>query len=66
MRITLNGQEQNFSAPLTIAELVEKLELEAEKIAIDCNAEVIARNAYVKTHLQEGDTVEIIHFIGGG
>ena len=64
--ITVNGEARQFAAELTVAELLESLGLEARKVALERNLEIVPRSLYGETGLDEGDHVEIVHFIGGG
>jgi len=66
MRLQLNGEPREFEAPLTVASLVEKLGLDARKVAIERNLEIVPRSAYAATALGEGDRLEIVNFVGGG
>ena len=66
MRMQLNGEPREFEAPLTVASLVEKLGLDARKVAIERNLEIVPRSAYAATALGEGDRLEIVNFVGGG
>ena len=64
--ITVNGEARQFAAALTVAELLESLDLDARKVALERNLEIVPRSLYGETGLDEGDRVEIVHFIGGG
>ncbi len=64
--ITLNGEKKILQQPITVQELVEELKLDVRKIAIERNLEIVSRPVYDQTALQDGDEVEIVHFIGGG
>ena len=66
MRLQLNGEPREFDAPMTVASLVEKLGLDARKVAIERNLEIVPRSAYAATALGEGDRLEIVNFVGGG
>ena len=66
MTITLNGEERALSGPMTVAQLLVELGLEARKIAVERNLEIVPRSAYGETSLAAGDRVEIVHFVGGG
>ncbi|MDP6350899.1 MAG: sulfur carrier protein ThiS [Alphaproteobacteria bacterium] len=66
MRIIINGENRDFSAPLTVSALLESLGLDARKIAIERNREILRRAAFAQTPLEDGDALEIVHFIGGG
>jgi thiamine biosynthesis protein ThiS len=66
MRIQLNGQDHILPGPMSLAALVERLGLEARKIAVERNLEIVPRSAYAATELGEGDRLEIVNFVGGG
>jgi thiamine biosynthesis protein ThiS len=67
LTLLLNGQAQAFSAPMTVDMLLTQLGLlDRRKIAVERNEEIVPRSAYAETWLQTGDSLEIVHFIGGG
>ena len=66
MNLTINGEERQFETSLTVDELLVKLELTGGKVAIERNLEIVPRSTYGITILQDGDKLEIVHFIGGG
>ncbi|WP_298306570.1 sulfur carrier protein ThiS [uncultured Erythrobacter sp.] len=63
--ITLNGEARQTSAS-TIAALVRELDLAPEKVAVERNREIVPRSTLEDATLGEGDTLEIVHFVGGG
>ncbi|MFL0355134.1 sulfur carrier protein ThiS [Erythrobacter sp. GH1-10] len=63
--ITLNGETRQTSAA-TIAALVRELELAPEKVAVERNGEIVPRSTLDNAALATGDTLEIVHFVGGG
>lgn len=66
MVITLNGEKFDTPGPVTVAELLVALEIDARRVAVEHNLVVIKRNAYADTVVREGDQVEIVNFVGGG
>lgn len=66
MHITLNGEHTHFPETLSLRQMLEGLQLDPDKIAVERNLEIIPHSAYEKTWLEEGDVIEIVHFIGGG
>ena len=66
MTLTLNGEPRAFSGLSDVAGLVAALGLDARKVAVERNLEIVPRSAYGKTVLADGDRIEIVHFIGGG
>jgi len=66
VNLTVNGEAQRFEAPLSVSELLARLNLDAHKIALERNLEIVPRSSYDRIMLGEGDQIEIVHFIGGG
>jgi len=66
MELTINGEARRFEGPLSVAQLLLDLELDARKIALERNLEIVPRSAFETTELGHGDRIEIVHFIGGG
>ena len=66
MKITLNGDPFELTAPLSVSELLEQLRIDARRVAVEHNLIVLKRAAYDTTRLAEGDQVEIVNFVGGG
>jgi sulfur carrier protein len=65
-RITVNGAEHRFDAPLTVAQLAERLNLTGKRIAVECNGEIIPRSQFAETLLADGDKLEVVVAVGGG
>ena len=63
--ITLNGDPHRTNAA-TIADLVRELGLAPEKVAVEHNATIVPRSTLEQVALDAGDTLEIVHFVGGG
>ena len=67
MRIDINGEPRIFTAPVvTVAGVLAELGFDSRKIAVERNREIVRRSAFADTALDEGDRLEIVHFIGGG
>jgi thiamine biosynthesis protein ThiS len=66
VRLTINGEDRVFEAVPTVAALVARLELDARKLAVERNLEIVPRSAYGATPLTDGDRIEIVAFVGGG
>jgi thiamine biosynthesis protein ThiS len=64
--ITLNGEPFELSGPLTVTELLSRLEIDARRVAVEHNVTVLKRTAFDETVVREGDEVEIVNFVGGG
>ena len=66
MKIRLNGEEKETEEGATLPALIESLSLAPERIAVELNGEVIRRADWPRVKLNEGDRVEVVHFVGGG
>jgi thiamine biosynthesis protein ThiS len=66
VKITLNGDPFELSAPLTVSELLSHLQIDPRRVAIEHNLVVIKRSTFDTTRVDEGDQVEIVNFVGGG
>ena len=66
VRITLNGEPYELEQPLSVEELLTRLEIDARRVAIEYNLNILKRFAYPQTIVGEGDRLEIVNFVGGG
>ena len=66
MQIKVNGEVREFSAPLSVMTLAESLKLNPKQVAVERNRQIVPRSLYGDTAVNEGDEIEIVHFIGGG
>lgn len=66
MNLTINGQSRDFSSPLTLAGLLDVLGMKSDRVAIELNRSIVARDRWTETALADGDRLEIVHFVGGG
>ena len=66
MNLIVNGER--FEAPddASIQRIVESLELSAKRIAVELNGSVVRRVDWDSLDLNDGDKIEIVHFVGGG
>jgi len=65
-KIQLNGDPYEVKYGSSLNELLNKLKLQKNKVAIEVNGEIIEKNKYPDLILSKNDKVEIVHFIGGG
>jgi thiamine biosynthesis protein ThiS len=66
VRITLNGDPYDLDQPLSVQELLERLNIDARRVAVEHNMVIVRRAAFASTLVGDGDTVEIVNFVGGG
>lgn len=65
LSLTVNGEPRR-AAPGSIAQLVQSLELDPAKVAVERNGDVVPRSTLADVVLADGDVLEIVHFVGGG
>ncbi len=66
MVIRINGKDNEVAPDLSVAQLLEDLEIRPGRVVVELNAEVVSRDAHGATQLKDGDEVEIVQFVGGG
>ncbi len=66
MQTTINGTSHAFTSEQTINEWLDSLQVDARQVAVEKNGTIIPASAFGSTHLQDGDTVELVEFVGGG
>ena len=64
--VTLNGTARTIPTGCTVAHLLEILELDETRVAVERNRAVVPRQTYRLTLLNDGDQVEVVTFVGGG
>ena len=65
-KIQLNGDPYKINTGTNLNELLNRLKIQKNNIAIELNGEIVEKNKYPKIILNKDDKVEIVHFIGGG
>jgi len=65
-KIQLNGDSFEIVHGTNLNELLNKLKIQKNKVAIEVNGEIVDKNKYQNLILNKNDRVEIVHFIGGG
>ena len=65
-KIQLNGAPYEINYGTNLNELLNKLKIQKNKVAIEVNGEIVEKNKYQNLILNKGDKVEIVNFIGGG
>lgn len=65
LALIVNGEPRR-AAPGTVADLVRSLELDPAKVAVERNGDIVPRSTLADVALADGDTLEIVHFVGGG
>jgi thiamine biosynthesis protein ThiS len=66
MKLKINGEEREIDNGLTLAALLDQLQIRPARVVVERNREIVPRDAYGVVSLVEGDSLEIVHFVGGG
>ncbi len=66
MKLKLNGTLSEFQDSTTVSGLLKSLHIEPVRVAVEVNLEVIKKQDFQKCVLKDGDSIEIVNFIGGG
>ena len=66
IKIRLNGKEKKIAENSKIQKLIDDLNIQIKKVAIELNQEILDKKKLNKIKLKKNDNIEIVHFIGGG
>lgn len=66
MKLIVNGEPRDVDNASTVAEMLAAFKLENKILVVELNKKIIERDTYDVTRLNDGDRVEIVHFVGGG
>ena len=66
IKIKINGKIIKIDDKTKLSDLVKNLKVPLKKVAIELNREIVDKKNLNKINLKVNDTIEIVHFIGGG
>jgi thiamine biosynthesis protein ThiS len=66
MKLIINGEDREFTALASVADLIAQLGMKPDRVAVELNRDLVTRDRWAATPLAEGDRLEIVHFVGGG
>ena len=66
LSILVNGEPHSIAGPATLADLLDRLELDPQLVVVELNRSIVRRPLLADTPLAEGDAVELVHLVGGG
>jgi sulfur carrier protein len=64
--IRLNGDTHEIPEPMSVSALLERLEIDSRRVAVELNLNVVKKALYDSSVVKDGDEVEIVNFVGGG
>ena len=66
MNIIVNGEKLNISKNSTISKLLQILDISDKVMAVAINMEIVKKDKWDTHQIEEGDKLELLHFVGGG
>ena len=66
MEFIFNGKPRETQDSISVQEFLNQLQLDCMQVVVEHNRSIIARQRLDETLLNHGDTLEVIHFVGGG
>ncbi len=65
MEIIVNGEPRSIGV-LSVRQLLDELEIDPRRVAVELNSAILPKSDYENSTLNDGDRIEIVHFVGGG
>jgi len=66
VKITLNGEDKNVAAGSSVQDIIETIELKSKMFVVEKNLKIVPKEDYAASIIQNGDSLEIVGFFGGG
>jgi thiamine biosynthesis protein ThiS len=66
LHVVVNGEPRQLPGPATIGDLLRQLDLDPRTVVVELNRQIVRRPLLNETALSAGDTIELVHFVGGG
>jgi sulfur carrier protein len=66
INVTVNGDARSVAADLSVQQLLVTLGLQPQLVVVEHNREILPRSHYPSTPVRDGDSLELVHFVGGG
>jgi thiamine biosynthesis protein ThiS len=66
IQVTVNGDGRTVAAGLSVAGFLRSLDLHPGLVVVERNREILDRDRYDAVEIEEGDVLELVHFVGGG
>ena len=66
MDVVINGERKQITAGVTLLELLNELELDPRAVVVEHNRRIVRRIGLGEVTVQDGDAIELVHFVGGG
>jgi thiamine biosynthesis protein ThiS len=66
IQVTVNGDRRDVARGRTVQQLLSDLGLHPQLVVVEHNREILDRKRYSVVEVREGDSLELVHFVGGG
>lgn len=66
MKLKINGTDSELQDGITISRFLETLKIEPLRVAVEVNLQIVKKCDFNDHTLKDGDSVEIVNFVGGG
>lgn len=66
LNLVVNGAPRRIAGPATVADLLAGLGLDPRTVVVELNREIVRRPQVGEVALRDGDSIELVHFVGGG
>ena len=66
LQVVVNGETRRIAGPASLLDLLAQLGLDPRTVVVELNREIVRRPRLAETPVAEGDTIELVHFVGGG
>ncbi len=66
LTIKTNGEERQIDSGSSLLDLLQMLDLDPHFVVVELNRNIVRRTVLADTPLNDGDEVELVHFVGGG
>jgi len=66
LRVQINGETRQVADELSLADLIRDLSLTPQRVAVEVNNQIVSQTEWSAKIVNEGDRIEIVHFVGGG
>ena len=64
--VIVNGESRTLTEPVSVSQLIQDMDLQGKRIAIEINGEIVPASQHSSVQLSNGDNIEIVGAIGGG
>ena len=66
MKLTINGKINDYTEQLTVEQLLQQLNLEPNQVVVELNRNILTPDLHSTSNLNDGDSIELVQFVGGG